>query len=248
MMPLRRQRGCVKKLLIVEDDVAIAETLRVAAESAGIDSVWAKSGDDALRIAGAGDIATAVVDVNLPGISGFEVCRRLREQSADVSILILTSRDSDEDRLHGFRVGCDDYVTKPFSIRELSARMRILMRRFDDLRAAEANGPRGQLPVMRFAELDIDPGDRTVARSGEPIRLTYLEFEVLLYLAYRAGQAVSREELARSVWDYRHADTDALVTSLLSRLRQAIEPDPAVPRFVLTVRGFGYRFAGPDEL
>ncbi len=224
-------------VLIVEDDPKIARLLARNLEAIGLGSRILADGITAMRDIERQPPDLVILDLMIPGADGLEVCRRVRRRS-DVPILMLTARSGEADKLLGFEVGADDYLTKPFSTHELVARVRALLRR---------SGAHSQAAVLERGELRIDPQRRRVDRGQTFLPVTTLEFDLLLFLAQHPGRVFSREELLRHVWgedrvvDYRSID------SLVSRLRRRIEPDHENPRYIQTVWGAGYRFAETGE-
>jgi DNA-binding response OmpR family regulator len=234
---LRRMAGST--ILIVEDEPAVARGVQVALEREGYAAVIVGTGEDA--VSRFEEIAPdlAVVDVRLPGIDGFEVLRRVRAAGAKMPILVLTARDDEVDKVIGLELGADDYLTKPYSLRELMSRIKALLRRsYGDL--ADAAGGR----VIRHRDLVIDLERRRVQRGQRRISLTPTEFEILRHLASRPGRVYTRGELLELLRDYEALDQDEKTINVhVSHLREKIEDDPATPAFVLTVRGVGYAFA-----
>ena len=220
-------------VLIVEDDRSIATLVAKNLEAAGLRGHVIHDGDAALDAFERLQPALVVLDLTLPGIGGLELARRFR-RAGSVPILMLTARGSESDKLLGFEVGADDYLTKPFSTLELVARVRALLRR--------AQGEPRDTTLTR-GELTIDPGRRQVGRGDSMIQVTTLEFDLLYFLAARPGRVFSREALMTQVWGMDRVVDDRAIDSLISRLRRKIEPDPAAPIYVQTVWGAGYRFA-----
>ncbi len=220
-------------ILIVEDDPRIAELVSKNLDSAGFVCHVTHSGDDALAQFEARRPDLVVLDIMLPGMDGLEITRRLRRHS-DVPILMLTARAGEGDKVLGFELGADDYLTKPFSTRELVARVRALLRR------TSAGGRTG---VIRRGDLVVDPDRREVRRGDEVVPLTTLEFDLLLVMATRPGRVFSREALLSHVWGYDRVVDGRSIDSLVSRLRRKLEADPGHPTYVQTVWGAGYRFA-----
>jgi DNA-binding response OmpR family regulator len=219
-------------VLIVEDDPRIARLVSKNLEAAGLVCRISADGDLALREFEKEKPSLIVLDLMIPGTDGYEVCRRVRRES-EVPVLMLTARSSEADKLLGFEIGADDYLTKPFSTRELVARVRALLRR--------AGVKEGE--AVRRGSLLIDPARRLVEREGVRCELTTLEFDLLHFLATRPGRVFTRDDLLHHVWgDDRVVDSRS-IDSLISRLRRRIETDPAHPRYVQTVWGAGYRFA-----
>ena len=219
-------------ILVVEDDPRIAELIVRNLEAAGYSCRVATEGPQALTIFEELKPVLVVLDLGLPGLDGLEITRRIRS-SSDVPILMATARSAEGDKLLGLELGADDYVTKPFSTAELVARVRALLRR-------STGGLRER--VVDAGDLHIDPARRLVERAGSVLPLTSLEFDLLYYLATRAGRVFSREALLEQVWGADRVVDDRSIDSLVSRIRRKIEPDPARPRYIETVWGAGYRF------
>ncbi len=226
-------------ILIVEDEYAVARGIQYALQQEGYQVAVARSGEEGLTFATTEAPDLIVLDVRLPGIDGFEVLRRLRAAGSKAPVLILTARDDEVDKVIGLEHGADDYVTKPFGLRELMSRIKALLRRaYGDL--ADAVGGR----VIRHRDLLIDLERRRVQRGQRRIALTATEFEILRHLASRPGRVFSRRELLELIRDYEALDQDEKTINVhVSHLREKIEDDPSVPAFVLTVRGAGYAFA-----
>ena len=224
-------------ILIVEDDRRIAALVAKNLEAAGYDCRLAHDGDTALTEIGRVKPAVIVLDLGLPGLGGLEITRRVRRDS-DVPILMLTARSSEGDKVLGFEIGADDYLTKPFSTSELVARVKSLLRR-------TSNAPRERELV--FGKLRIDPGRRDAERDGVRIVLTTLEFDLLWFLASRRGRVFSRDALMEQVWGGDRIVGDRSIDSLVSRLRRKIEADPEDPAYLQTVWGAGYRFADVED-
>ncbi|HEY7727305.1 MAG TPA: response regulator transcription factor [Candidatus Eisenbacteria bacterium] len=224
-----------QRILVVEDDARIADLIVKNLEAAGYECHRASDGGHALADVARLHPALIVLDLGLAGLDGLEVARRLRREG-DLPILMVTARGSESDKLLGLEVGADDYVTKPFSTAELTARVRALLRRSSGLLRER---------ILEVAALKIDPGRRTVERDGEPVPLTTLEFDLLYFLASRPGRVYSREALLAQVWGSDRLVDGRSIDSLVSRVRRKLEPDPAKPRYIQTVWGAGYRFSEP---
>ena len=227
-------------ILIVEDEFAVARGIEYALRQEGYDVHVARSGEEGLEYGTSQAPDLVVLDVRLPGIDGFEVLRRLRASGSKAPVLFLTARDDEVDKVIGLELGADDYLTKPFSLRELMSRIKALLRRaYGDL--ADATGGR----VIRFRDLVIDLERRRVSRGDRRIPLTATEFEILRHLASRPGRVYSRRELLELVRDYESSlDQDEKTINVhVSHLREKLEDDPFSPAFILTVRGAGYAFA-----
>jgi DNA-binding response OmpR family regulator len=223
------------RVLVVEDDATVAEVVVRYLEREGFDVESVGDGREALERAGRSLPDLVVLDLMLPGLDGLEVCRRLRAV-APIPVIMLTARGEESDRVLGLELGADDYVAKPFSPRELTARVKSVLRR--------AQGPLSPVDVpgvLTIGDLHIDLGAREVRRSGELVTLTAREFELLVFLARHPRRAFRREELLEHVWGYTYGDTST-VTVHIRRLREKIEPQPAAPERIQTVWGVGYRF------
>ena len=217
-------------MLLVEDDPSIREVTALGLEGAGFRVTTAADGREGLARFREGGFALVVLDVMLPELDGLEVCRRIRAESR-VPIVMLSARSDTVDVVVGLELGADDYVTKPFELPELVARLRAALRR-----AAVPDEP-----VLRVGDLEIEPGAFTVLRGGEEIALTATEFRLLLELARRPRQVFTRELLLQRVWGYDFLGDSRLVDVAVQRLRGKIEDDPREPKIVVTVRGVGYR-------
>jgi DNA-binding response OmpR family regulator len=226
-------------ILIVDDEYAVARGIQYALEQEGYQVSVAVSGEEALAVASELAPDLIVLDVRMPGIDGFETLRRLRADGSKAPVLMLTARDEEMDKVIGLEMGADDYMTKPYGLRELLSRIKALLRRaYGDL--ADATGGR----LIRHRELVIDLDRRRVQRGDKRISLTATEFEILRHLASRPGRVFSRRELLELVRDYEALDQDEKTINVhVSHLREKLEDDPVDPTFILTVRGAGYAFA-----
>ena len=220
-----------ERLLLVEDDASIREIVSIGLTTAGFRLVTATDGRDGLARARAGGFDAVILDVMLPSMDGFEVCREIRKLSR-VPVVMLTARADLVDVVVGLESGADDYVKKPFELPELVARLRAVLRR--------ASAPAGAAPIVAGG-LEIDPAGFTVRKDGEEVALTATEFRLLLELARRPGQVFTRELLLQRVWDYEYLGDSHLVDVAIGRLRAKVEPDPAHPAMIKTIRGVGYR-------
>ena len=223
------------RILAVEDDERIRTAVRMALEDEGWVVEEAETGEDALEAFARQPTDVVLIDIMLPGVDGFEVCRSLRRTS-DVPIVMVTARADTHDVVAGLEAGADDYLTKPFAPKELSARIRALMRR--------ARKPDSGTTTMRFGDLEIIPDAGVVKRAGTELHLTKTEFRLLCELASSPGRVFSREVLLERVWGYGYFGDGRLVDVHVRRLRTKIESDPANPRHVATVRGLGYKLQG----
>jgi len=229
-----------RRVLIVEDDRDISHLVALHLKDIDCEVETVADGRAGLERARAGTHDLIILDLMLPGIDGLEICRKVRAHSEYIPILMLTARSSEVDRVLGLELGADDYLTKPFSILELVARVKALFRRMDALQSMEASDEQAPL---HFSELSIEPDKRSVLVRGQPIDLTAKEFDLLLHFARQPGRVFTRAQLLDSVWGYGHDGYEHTVNSHINRLRSKIEEDPAVPRYILTVWGVGYRFA-----
>jgi two-component system response regulator ResD len=228
-----RERGSV---LVVDDEPTILDVVSRYLERAGYQARVAGDGREALRLAGEERPDLVVLDLMLPGMGGLEVMRLLRERSSDrgrVSVILLTAKGEQTDRIVGLRLGADDYVVKPFSPAELVARVDAVLRRVD-------SSPQREEPFV-LPGLEIDPVARRVTVAGTEVSLTVREYDLLLYLARHPGQVFSRDQLMETVWDYSFYTDTSTVTVHVRRLREKIEETPSEPRLLQTVWGVGYR-------
>src|SRR4051794_30729367 len=223
-------------ILLVDDEDSVQKLLTYPLERDGFRVVQARDGEEALRKFGDQPVYLVVLDLMLPQLDGLEVCKRLRAQST-VPIIMLTARDDELDKVLGLELGADDYITKPFSIREFRSRVRALLRRA----TAPRHDPR-ESDVIELDGLRLDLTRRTVEARGAPVQLTYVEFELLRTLASHPGRVYTREMLLQSLWggsEYREPRT---IDVHVRHIREKLERDPREPEFIFTVRGVGYRF------
>jgi two-component system response regulator MtrA len=221
-----------ERLLLVEDDASIREIATLGLQRAGFRVTATGDGRDGLMRFRHDPFDLVILDVMLPSLDGFDVCREIRKESR-VPIVMLTARTDTTDVVVGLELGADDYVTKPFELPELVARVRAVLRR------ASADLPE---PVLSVGGLDIDPKGYSVSKRGSEVSLTATEFRLLFELARRPGQVLTREVLLERVWNYDYLGDSRLVDMAIQRLRAKVEDDPASPRLIKTVRGVGYRF------
>lgn len=227
------------KILIVEDQEDIGRLVALNLESLNFETKYCRTGTEGYEEAMKNEYSAIVLDIMLPGMDGLEICQNLRRQSNHTPILMLTARKSEADRVVGLEVGADDYLTKPFSVRELQARIKALLRRvaFHEQAVTPV-----QEEIIKFEELTIDVQKRRLSNNNEIIQLTAKEFDLMLYMAASPGKVFTREQLLNAVWGYQHDGYEHTVNSHINRLRAKIEKDPATPKFVLTVWGVGYKF------
>lgn len=232
-----------EKILVVEDEPVLQETLAYNLTRQGYSVETAGDGLAALEASRRIHPDLILLDVMLPKLDGFEVCRTLR-QEMNVPILILTARDEEIDRVIGLELGADDYVTKPFSMRELMARVKAQLRRNRLIQDDQAERPAGAQEALTFGNLVLDLTRHEVLLDNKPVQLKPKEFDLLLFLAPHRGQALSRELILERVWGWEFGGNSRTVDVHISWLREKLEPDPAHPSRILTVRGAGYRFEG----
>jgi DNA-binding response OmpR family regulator len=226
-----------RTILVVDDEVAIAEAVRARLENEGYLVVVANDGPDAIRLHAEHRPDLVVLDLMLPGMDGLEVCKQIQRDSW-TPVLMLTARTEEADKVAGFAVGADDYLTKPFSLRELAARVKAILRRMDRMHGAESDAAG---PIERNG-LAIDPQRRRITVDDEEIGLTPLEFEILLTLVREPGVVFSRDQLMDRVWGYRDYAGGRVVDSHVARIRRKLGEDGNDPRFIRTVHGVGYAF------
>lgn len=224
----------MKRILIIEDDAELLEGLKDNLALEGYEVMTASDGEEGLMQVVRGLPDAIILDLMLPTVGGVEVCRRLRERGSETPVLILTARSQESDKILGLESGADDYVTKPFSIHEVLARLRVMIRR--SARVPNRTG------AYRFGDIEVDFSSQRVRKARNVILLSSLEFEVLRYFISRHGQIVSRDHLLNEVWGYHAFRTTRAVDNLVGRLRQKLEDRPHEPKHILTVYGVGYKF------
>ena len=224
----------MKKILVVDDEPTLVATLKYNLERENYQVITASDGESALTAARASRPDVIVLDLMMPGLDGLEVCRILRREIS-TPILMLTARGTEVDKVVGLELGADDYVTKPFGLRELLARIRAVLRR---------PGPRQKFEEFAFGDVRIRLRGRQAFRAGKEVRLTRKEFDLLRYLVEHRDETITRDRLLDEVWGYEQFPTTRTVDTHILRLRQKFEDDPERPAFILTVHGQGYRFAG----
>lgn len=222
-----------RHVLVVEDEPRMRVMLTDNLEFEGYRVTAVASGEDAMAAVEHQPFSLLLVDVMLPGMTGFEVCERLRQQGAHVPIILLTARTHERDRVRGLDLGADDYVRKPFSVRELLARVRAQVRR-DDWHSSGGE-------EFSFGDVTVRLRQRLVIRSGQRVPLSAREFELLRYLIAHRGEVVSRAQLLRDVWGYHQLTVTRTVDNYVAKLRTQLEPDPHAPRYLITVHGSGYQ-------
>lgn len=231
----------MKKVLILEDEVSIRSFVVINLKRAGYDVVEAGTGEEALELLKSNpDVGVAILDIMLPGIDGFEVCRSIRATDKKIGIIMLTARSQEMDKITGLMTGADDYMTKPFSMKELMARVKANIRR-RSMEYAPAQSTAGQIEADGLC---LNPETYQVTKNGTPVELTQKEYDLLSYLIRERGKVFSREDLMQRVWNYDYYGDMRTVDVTVRRLREKIEDDPGKPQYILTRRGVGYYFAG----
>ena len=229
-----------KTVLIVEDEQNIVDILSFNLSREGYDTLEAYDGPTGLQLALEQNPDLILLDLMLPGMNGFDVCAKIRESGSSIPIIMLTAREEEEDKVMGLELGADDYITKPFSMRELLARVKANIRRVG---MAPAAGPSGAAPVQGNGRVTIDEERATVYKDGTPMDLTQREYDLIRYLAAQPGKVFSREALMEHVWNYEGYVGDVRAVDVaVRRLREKFEDDPANPQFIKTKRGLGYYF------
>ncbi len=225
----------MNKILIVEDDADLANGLELNLRKEGYKVLKAGAGEEALKIVTHESPDLIILDVMLPGISGLDVCRELRNRSISIPIIMLTAKSDELDRVVGLELGADDYVTKPFGLRELLARVRVCLRR---------QPAQGEMPRYRFGNVEIDFEKYRATVRSKPMELTQKEFELMRCLIRNRDTVLSRDRLLNEVWGYDAYPTTRTVDTHISKLRKKIEDDPANPKYIISVYGGGYKFLG----
>jgi len=224
------------KILVVDDEKPIVEILRLNLEKNGYKVICAYDGEAAVEMANSQEPDLILLDVMLPKMDGFSVCKTIREKSS-IPIIMLTAREEEVDKVLGLELGADDYMTKPFSLRELMARVKANLRRTQTAQKTDAVGE-----ILTFGDLTIDIEKYEVRKKGEVISLTFREFELLKFLVTRKGKIFTREQLLNKVWDYEFYGDVRTVDVTIRRLREKIEDNPSLPAYIITKRGVGYYF------
>ncbi len=237
-----------EKILVVDDEVTLLETLSYNLKKQGYDVEMASDGPTALELARSNHPDLIVLDIMLPGMDGFEVCRKIRKDM-NTPVLMLTARDDEIDRVVGLEVGADDYLTKPFSMRELLARVKALLRRVRLIReelatVAPAAEPTAPQQVLAFGSLILDLSRHEIRLDNLPLALKPKEYELLVYFAQHRGIVLSRDHILENVWGWDYTGDSRTVDVHIRWLREKIELDPSIPTRLVTVRGAGYRFEG----
>jgi two-component system KDP operon response regulator KdpE len=225
------------KILVVDDEPKIRMFIRANLEARDYEVYLAQDGVEAVEMAGRVDPDVIVLDVNMPRMDGIEACRRIREW-ADMPIIILSVREEEKDKVRALDEGADDYLTKPFGIEELLARIRVALR--------HSAGAAPAIPVFTAGHLEVDLSKRMVKRQGQIVKLTRTEYELLAYLVSQHGKVLTHKELLRNVWGPKYGEESEYVRVFIRQLRSKIEDDPSNPKFIVTEPRIGYRFVKPD--
>jgi two-component system, OmpR family, KDP operon response regulator KdpE len=226
-------------VLIVDDDASVRRALRTTLGTLGFQATEACGGEEALALVSTNRYEVVLLDINMPGLDGLEICRHLRQILPQVAILMLTVRDNEDDKVHALEAGADDYITKPFHIRELTARVRAAVRRCQALKD-------NATAAIQVGDLHLDPARREVHKAGNFIRLTPKEFDLLHYLMSYAGLPITHARLLNAVWGPEYGDEVEYLRTFVRQLRKKIEDDPASPKYLLTDIQIGYRFRDGD--
>ena len=234
-----------KTILIVEDEQNIVDILSFNLSREGYDTLEAYDGPTGLQLALESNPDLILLDLMLPGMNGFDVCRKVREAGSSTPIIMLTAREEETDKVLGLELGADDYITKPFSMRELLARVKANIRRVSMAPAPAATAELPAKDLVRLGRVTIDREKATIFKDGRPLDLTQREYDLICFLASQPGKVFSREALMEHVWNYEGYVGDVRAVDVaVRRLREKIEDDPAAPKFIVTKRGMGYLFGG----
>jgi len=224
----------LKTILIIEDDVSILRGLKDNLEYEGYEVISESNGDSGLKTALEKFAHLVLLDIMLPGINGFEICRKVKKEKPELPIIMITARGSEMDKVAGLDIGADDYITKPFSIPELMARVRAVLRRF--------NHETESLQQYSFGEIKLDFVKYQAFRNNQEISLSSKEYDILKYLIEHEGEAIHRHDLLNEVWGYESMPTTRTVDNFILDLRKKLEEDPSEPKHIISVRGVGYKF------
>lgn len=239
-----------RRALMIEDDPKIAEVLRANIAELDLELDWVSDGAQGFARAQSGEYAILILDLMLPSMNGLEICRQLREQAFRTPILMLTAKSDEVEKVIGLEVGADDYLTKPFNVPELLARMRALLRRsrWESALGSHSEAVSNERTIIRKGDLEIDLNLHRATLRGEQLKLSVMEFDILAFLAQNPGKPFTRAALLQEIWGTDLESYETNVNSSISRLRKKIEVDLNNPRYIKTVWGLGYRFAQDDEL
>ncbi len=245
----------MKKVLVVDDEESIRKLLEYNLSKEGYEVTSSADGKAAYDLAGEKNFDFIILDLMLPSMDGMDVCKQLRQDKVNTPILMLTAKDDELEKIIGLELGADDYMTKPFSPREVVARMKAILRRSrdygkvasdqEDKKEVDQDPAEEEESVIQVGDITINKSDFSVTAHGQAIDMTKKEFELLTYLAERVDRIVSREILLSKIWDFDYSVGSRLVDVHISHLREKIEKDPKNPEYIITVRGFGYKFEVP---
>ena len=236
-MKLHYKHTQMKKLLIIEDEPDLIKGLKLNLSDEGYEVDWALNGVDGLRKAVEGAPDLIILDIMLPEMDGLEVCRKLRQKNIDIPIIMLTAKGGEIDKVVGLEIGADDYMTKPFSVRELIARIKVRLRHADKESKTVPD-------IYSIGDIEFDFARFKINRKGQEQEMTSLEMDILKYFVIHRGEVVSRNDLLDKIWGYQSYPTTRTIDNHILKLRKKIEDDPSHPRYILSVYGGGYRFTG----
>ncbi|MBE3595620.1 MAG: response regulator transcription factor [Hydrogenibacillus sp.] len=234
----------MKKILVVDDEPSIITLLSFNLEKAGYDVIASQDGREALRIIETEAPDLVLLDLMLPGLDGMDILKHMRSRNIIIPVMMVTARDEEFDKVLGLELGADDYITKPFRIREVLARIKAVFRRTEGL-SAEREMPEER--IIQIGELMIDLGRYEVSRDGVPVDLTPKEYDLLFFMARNRGKVLTREQLLNNVWNYDFVGDSRIVDVHISHLREKLERDPKQPRYIKTIRGLGYKLEDRAE-
>ena len=237
----------MQRVLVVDDEPAIVTLLTYNLKAANYEVVTATNGVEAVQVAMNEDFDAILLDLMLPGLDGVEVTKKLRQERVSTPIIMITAKTDEFDKIFGLELGADDYITKPFSPREVIARLKAVLRRAQPVEGSTSSTMPADDDVIRIGGIEVDPTTVSVRIDSRPIKLTPKEFELLLYLVQRPNQVLKRDQLLEGVWGFDYAGQSRMVDIHISHLRDKIETDPKNPAYLKTVRGFGYRFEAPQH-
>ncbi len=235
-----------QRLLVVDDEESIVTLLQFNLEKSGYEIITAMDGKTAFELAKKQCFDLIILDLMLPEMDGLEVCKQLRQSKNSTPILMLTAKDDEFDKILGLELGADDYMTKPFSPREVVARIRAILRRVNKSAEAAADNIEKSDSIIKFGEVEVYPENYEVYCKGSKLELTPKEFELLLYLASHKGRVLSRDQLLNAVWNYEFVGDTRIVDVHISHLREKIEPNTKKPIYIKTIRGLGYKLEEPQ--
>lgn len=239
-MVMRNMPNARYKLLIVDDEPALRKALRTSLTAGGFDILEARNGDEALAMFSQAGVDLVLLDINMPGITGIDTCREIRTVSATTGIIMVTVRDSEEDKVKALEAGADDFITKPYLLREMIARVHAVLRRLRTQQSAAEN-------VVRAGRLELEIGRRLVKKDGIEVHLSPKEFDILAYLIQHQGAPVLHSRLLQAVWGAEFGREFEYLRTYVRMLRKKIEDDPANPEYILTEPWVGYRFRNPSD-